>query len=358
MTATELPPSAAATEGEPDTDAPDEGRRRFLGRGAIAAATAAVGVVALGGKAEAADGNAILINGINAGSTAGSNTRLNGSQFTVTANIGAYTIKGESTDGIGVWGDSGSSSAAGVGVKGTATIGGSTGVLGENSGTSGGIGVHGTSTDGYGVSGSSNSGVGVVATGGTGSVRGTGVYSSAPIGPSLQLAEASLAIPPTGAWVAGSFVVEGGHVWYCYKSGTGSAAGWVKLSGAPVILGTQYRCYDSRPADPPLLVTKGVLTDGATRTGIDLTVNGGVNKIPTGISAAIINLTATGTSAAGYLAAFKNGIGWPGTSTLNWSAANTNIANTTVVAVDALSKISVRGAGQTHFLIDVIGYLP
>ncbi len=323
-------------------------RRRFLTKGAVAAAAAAAGVVALSGKAEAADGGSLLIGGANFGTAAASNTRLTGSKLTVSTEDGAYAIRGVHLAGSGVWGQAGSGSDAGTGVRGTASIGGGTGVLGENSGSSGGVGVKGTSTDG----------VAIYAEAGTSSTRGTGIAVRSLLGPALFLGEAALSIPPSGSWTAGSFVVDGGHVWYCYATGTGAAAKWVKLSGAPVILASGYRAYDSRPGENPLAVAKGPITDGITRSNIDLKVNGGAAAIPSGISAAIVNITATGTSSAGFFGLFKNGIAWPGTSTVNWSAANSNIANSTIVAVDTASRVAVRGAGSAQCIIDVIGYLP
>jgi len=337
------PDSTETTAREPND------RRRFLTKGAVAAAAAAAGVVALSGKAEAADGGALLIGGANSGTAAASNTRLTGSKLTVSTGDGAYAVRGlHLTSGSGVWGQAGSGSDVGTGVRGTVSIGGGVGVLGENSGSSGGIGVKGTSTDG----------VAIYAEAGTSSLRGTGISIKSLLGPALLLQESGLSIPPSGSWSAGSFVVDGGHVWYCYLSGSGTAAKWVKLSGAPIILGTGYRAYDSRPGEVPLGVTKNPITDGQTRSNIDLKVNGGASAIPSGISAAIVNITATGTSSAGFFGLFKNGIAWPGTSTVNWSAANSNIANSTIVAVDTLSRVAVRGAGSAQCIIDVIGYLP
>jgi hypothetical protein len=48
----------------------------------------------------------------------------------------------------------------------------------------------------------------------------------------------------------------------------------------------------------------------------------------------------------------------PATSSINWSAANQNIAVTAQVSVNAAGQIKVRdGANATHFVVDVIGYL-
>lgn len=145
------------------------------------------------------------------------------------------------------------------------------------------------------------------------------------------------------------------NTWVCVVGGNPGT--WRKIAGPATagalhLLGTPSRVYDSRAGYPPLNVTKGMLSDGQERT-VDAKNNGGV---PLASIAAVINLTATNTSSAGWLSAFRSGIGWPGTSTLNWSAQNTNIANGAVVALNAQGQLTVRGAGSCDFIIDVVGY--
>lgn len=78
--------------------------------------------------------------------------------------------------------------------------------------------------------------------------------------------------------------------------------------------------------------------------------------IPTA-RAAVINLTATETDGAGFLAAFKNGITYPGNSSVNFSGAGATIANG-VVCPMANGKIKVRtGPAGSHVIVDVIGSL-
>lgn len=339
--------------GAPDAPAsdPEGARRRFLTKGAVAAAAAAAGVVALADTAGAADGNALLIGSANSGNGIASLTSLSASRLQVSSTATSFAVRGvNSGGGVGVLGETtGSSASTGVvGRSGAGTDG--VGVLGETSGSSAGTGV-------YGRSGSAE-GVGVLGEGGSSTLRGTGVVGRSDRGPSLRLDAAAVTVPPTtGSWSAGSFMVSNGHVYYCWRAGTGTAAQWVKLSGAPIILPTGYRAYDSRPGKAPLGVTKGALANGQTRANIDLKVGSG-GALPSGISAVLLNLTATATNSAGYLSAFRSGTAWPGTSTVNWSAANSNIANTTIVPVDASSRISLYCSGSAQALIDVIGFLP
>jgi hypothetical protein len=78
--------------------------------------------------------------------------------------------------------------------------------------------------------------------------------------------------------------------------------------------------------------------------------------IPTA-RAAVINLTATDTGGPGFLAAFRDGIEYPGNSSVNFSAAGATVANGAVVPM-ADGKIKVRtGPAASHVIVDVIGSL-
>jgi hypothetical protein len=124
-------------------------------------------------------------------------------------------------------------------------------------------------------------------------------------------------------------------------------------AGALTMLSSPYRCYDSRASEPPLTgIAKGKLT-GPNERVVDLSIGG---TVPTFATAALINLTATNTSATGFLSIYPNGTSWPGTSTINWSAAASIIANTTIVLMDSLRRVRVLANGSADFLIDVIGF--
>ena len=123
------------------------------------------------------------------------------------------------------------------------------------------------------------------------------------------------------------------------------------------LLSTPQRVYDSRAGFPPLGVTKGQLANGATRT-IDLTL-GGTGSVPSAnVRAALVTLTVTNTNAAGFLALFRNGIVWPGNSSINWDHAGQSIAVSTVVATNTVSEINAYCSlgSNADFIIDVQGY--
>jgi hypothetical protein len=159
----------------------------------------------------------------------------------------------------------------------------------------------------------------------------------------------------------GDLVVdEHGVMWYCTAGGTPGT--WRRLSGAGdtaagslTLLASTTRCYDSRSLSPPAGGVKGQIANGTTRP-VDTKNNG--TGVPDGATAALVNLTVTNTSAAGFLALFKGGIAWPGTSSINWDHAGQSIANLAVVALDASAGLAAYCAlgAACDFIIDVIGY--
>ena len=81
-------------------------------------------------------------------------------------------------------------------------------------------------------------------------------------------------------------------------------------------------------------------------------------ELPTGATAALVNVTVSETESAGFLALFQGSTPWPGTSTINWSGPGQTIANTATVLVSSNLAIRMYCGGQaTHVIIDLVGYL-
>ena len=90
-----------------------------------------------------------------------------------------------------------------------------------------------------------------------------------------------------------------------------------------------------------------------------MTVTNG-STIPHNASAVLTNLAVVSPSAAGFLAMFKDGTTWSGTSNLNFFAGQTASNNATSAVLNgATGTVKVRMGGATaHFVIDVFGYYP
>lgn len=108
------------------------------------------------------------------------------------------------------------------------------------------------------------------------------------------------------------------------------------------------RILDSRSGNG----LSGKWTAGQTRA---LQVTGRGN-VPAGATAVVINLTATGPTAASNLRAWPAGEAQPNVSNLNFTAGQT-IPNLAVVKLSSDGRINIRNqSGETHVLGDVVGY--
>jgi hypothetical protein len=198
---------------------------------------------------------------------------------------------------------------------------------------------------------------------------GVGVRAEAFTGAALQINDSNQTMPPTtGSWTKGAFVVTGGHVWYCYQTGSGTSSKWVKLSSTLVTLPSSVRVYDSRSGQPNQAPnTQGALTFTAappTAAFRDVACNkdavSGTTVVPAGATALLMNLTVISAAGGGALAAFATGTAQPTTSSINWSSAGQVLANSVTSACNASQHVSVgivaSVGASANFILDVIGY--
>ena len=90
--------------------------------------------------------------------------------------------------------------------------------------------------------------------------------------------------------------------------------------------------------------------------GDELVVDLSSFVIPTA-RAAVLNVTAVQVGGRGFLSVYRDGIAFPGNSSVNYTAAGQTVANGVITEL-AAGKIKVRAGGvPTHVLIDVIGSL-
>jgi len=305
----------------------DEGRRQMLRRlGTGAAGALAGGALLAAGQASpaaAANGNSLVIGNHGGGSNTGSaTTELRSSGRSGT--MGLFVVQDGS---IGL-------TLFPAAVQGFATEG----VVSS--------GVYGYS--------SIDEGFGVVGVG-----SGAGVYASG--------GRADIALNPSGAapYASATPHNEGDMIedtnadlWVCVASGTPGT--FRKVAGPATagqlhLLPTPTRVYDSRPGNAPALGTKSPLANGAIR---DIDAKGNGSGVPEHATAVLANFTVVNTSATGFLAAYRSGIPFPGTSTINWSQPGTIVANTTIVAVSSAEtfRCHVPATSSTDFFVDVIGY--
>lgn len=107
--------------------------------------------------------------------------------------------------------------------------------------------------------------------------------------------------------------------------------------------------------------TDGLFAGGGSlgaKASLDLSVLGRGNVPASGVGAVLLNVTATGPSAAGYITAWPTGATRPTASNLNFVAGQT-IPNLVVAKIGSGGKISLfNSAGSTDLIVDVFGWLP
>ena len=159
--------------------------------------------------------------------------------------------------------------------------------------------------------------------------------------------QAGLALVPIGSDGHISLGVHGtsqviADVFGYYTPGTG---------GSEFTSVTPSRILDTRSAVG--VPTTTVLPAGHT---VQLQVTGlnGVG-VPVGAKTAVLNVTVTGTTGAGYLTAWADGAGRPTASNLNWVKGQT-VPNQIVVPIGADGKVDLYVSSSTHVIADVFGY--
>ena len=254
----------------------------------------------------------------------------------VSSAVGTTAVLGNNvsngTGAIGVRGECTSTSGASTGVQGSVASVIGTGVVGTNT-ASGGKAILGTAQFGYGLTGSGG------------------------LAPLRLVPGQTAGAPTSGLHLAGEiFVDSAGNLFLNTTQGTPGT--WTQLNNQSggggggltfTPLAAPVRIYYSLAAGHP------PLANGQERS-VQVT-NGGT--IPHTVAAVLTNLAVTETAAGGFLAMFKHGTAWPGTSNLNFPPGGFASNNaTSAVALDAgVGKVTVRCGGATaHFVIDVFGY--
>jgi hypothetical protein len=108
---------------------------------------------------------------------------------------------------------------------------------------------------------------------------------------------------------------------------------------------TPARLFDSRPNDK--------LAAGTSR---DVTVAGAGGVPATGAAAAVLTVTATQTTDAGFVTAWPTGTDRPDASSLNAFAAGQTVPNLVTVPLGAGGAVSFYSQRGTHLVVDVVGY--
>jgi len=145
---------------------------------------------------------------------------------------------------------------------------------------------------------------------------------------------------------------ETGTLWLCILDGTPGT--WRELGGASSSGAfhaiSPKRVYDSRAGG-------GKVGPGDDRV-VSVAMSGATEAIPVGATAVSLTLTITQTEGVGgFVAVRPAGTPYEGTSSINWSAPEQNLATTVISALGADRQVNLWGGqAATHVIIDVTGY--
>ena len=144
-------------------------------------------------------------------------------------------------------------------------------------------------------------------------------------------------------------------------NGVGSADAVVDLEGyytppsgstaGELVAVVPARITDTRAASGQ--ANAGMTLGAGATLDVQVTSMGG---IPTGVSAVVMNVTATSTTSAGFFTAYPTGVTRPLASNLNW-AAGVTVPNRVIVPVGTGGNVSFyNGVGSADLIVDVSGY--
>jgi hypothetical protein len=125
----------------------------------------------------------------------------------------------------------------------------------------------------------------------------------------------------------------------------------VPTTGATVVVSPSLRIYDSRRPDgggPPKKI----------KSGETFAIEFG-NLLDPYLAGVFINLTVTQTVGAGFLTAQEMSQDPVTTSNINWTSDGQTIANSALVSTGGANAFDVIcTGGETHFIIDLQGFVP
>jgi hypothetical protein len=116
------------------------------------------------------------------------------------------------------------------------------------------------------------------------------------------------------------------------------------------------RVLDTRVGEPVAAGAAGIVgvRHAGSTTSIPVT---GVDGIPAGAAAALVNVTTVFPDRPGFIATHPSGGTRPGTSTLNYVGGDV-VANAAVVPLGPDGQLCMFSSASTHAVIDVLGWLP
>ncbi len=163
----------------------------------------------------------------------------------------------------------------------------------------------------------------------------------------------NFAIVPLGQGSISIFIPTGGNIivdamGYFTPSATASAGRFVPINPR--------RALDTRPTEAGPVPAGWVAHEPAPGESVRVQFPPGIGVPATGLSALVVNVTATESVGPGFLQALPTGASPGQTSTVNYDAGAT-AATHAIVPLGADGTISIYTSNSSHIVVDVMGYI-
>jgi Subtilase family len=163
----------------------------------------------------------------------------------------------------------------------------------------------------------------------------------------------NFAVVPVGQGSISVFIPTGGNIvvdamGYFVPAAATAAGRFVPID--------PHRALDTRPTSAGPVPAGWVAHRPAGGESVRVEVPAGIGVPATGVSALVVNVTATESTGAGFLQALPSGSAPGQTSTVNYVAGETS-ATHAIVPVGADGTISVFTSTAAHIIVDVTGYV-
>ncbi len=163
----------------------------------------------------------------------------------------------------------------------------------------------------------------------------------------------NFAVVPLGQGSISIFIPTGGNVIVdamgYFTPSAGAAAGRL----VPI---NPHRALDTRPSQQGPVPTAWVAHQPAAGEAVRVEVPGSAGVPATGVSALVVNVTATEPVGAGFLQALPTGTAPGGTSNVNYATGET-AATHAIVPLGFDGTISVFTSNASHIVVDIMGYI-
>ena len=168
-----------------------------------------------------------------------------------------------------------------------------------------------------------------------------------------EVVENSVLMPVDSSGNVAVYVANGAPAIVIDVSGYFTSSGCSATEGAEFApMANQARICDTRTAEVSNPCTDKAIGPGQTLTAADARIG----DVPADASAVVLNITAVGSTAGGFVNVFPAGQSLPATSDVNFAPGEA-VAGMAIATVGTSGSVNIyNSAGTTHVVVDIVGW--